>query len=129
MLRAVTDETVVRALMDTPRMTRAELSERTGLSKPTVAESIRRLESSSLVADTGERTTGRGGVGTYYALADRVGTALAIGLAPEAVVAELIDAVRRPSVKGRGARAAAGLAGDREAAAVQGRSGRGRLGR
>ena len=77
--------------MDTPRMTRAELSEHTGLSKPTVAESIRRLESSSLVADTGERTTGRGGVGSYYALADRVGTALAIGLAPEAVVAELID--------------------------------------
>jgi predicted NBD/HSP70 family sugar kinase len=91
MLRAVTDETVVRALMDIPRMTRAELSEHTGLSKPTVAESIRRLESSSLVADTGERTTGRGGVGTYYALADRVGTALAIGLASEAVVAELID--------------------------------------
>ena len=50
----------------------------TGLSKPTAAEAIRRLEAAGLVRDTGERTTGRGGVGSYYALADTAGVALAV---------------------------------------------------
>jgi len=47
------------------------------------------------VVDTGERTPGgrgRGRVGSYYALAADVGTALAVSIAPEGIVAERVDA-------------------------------------
>ncbi|HYJ76201.1 MAG TPA: ROK family transcriptional regulator [Kineosporiaceae bacterium] len=90
LLRSLTDEHVLRALMAEPRLTRAELALRTGISKPTVSESVRRLSEAGLVRDTGERTTGRGRVGTYYALAER-GCALVVGIAPEGVVAEALD--------------------------------------
>jgi predicted NBD/HSP70 family sugar kinase len=43
------------------------------------------------VVDTGERTTGRGRIGTYYALPATTGRALVAGLAPEGIVAEAVD--------------------------------------
>ncbi|WP_089016284.1 ROK family transcriptional regulator [Micromonospora inositola] len=95
LLRSLTDEHVLRELMQANRLTRADLAARSGLSKPTVGESVRRLTGAGLVVDTGERTPGgrgRGRVGSYYALADTVGTALAISIAPGGVVAERIDA-------------------------------------
>ena len=95
LLRSLSDEHVLRALMRRQRLTRAELAAETGISKPTVGESVRRLVNAGLVADTGQRTTGgrgRGRVGSYYALADSAGVALAVSLAPEGIVAEYIDA-------------------------------------
>jgi predicted NBD/HSP70 family sugar kinase len=95
LLRSLTDEHVLRALMRRQRLTRAELAAETGISKPTVGESVRRLVDAGLVADTGQRTIGgrgRGRVGSYYALAGRVGVALAVSLAPEGIVAECVDA-------------------------------------
>jgi len=92
LLRSLSDEHVLRALFGTDRITRAELATRTGLSKPTVAESVRRLTAAGLIYDTGERTHTRGGVGTYYALAPNVGSAVAVQIAPEGVVAEALDA-------------------------------------
>jgi predicted NBD/HSP70 family sugar kinase len=77
------------------RLTRAELATRTGISKPTAGESVRRLTEAGLVVDTGERTPGgrgRGRVGSYYALAADVGVALAVSIAPEGIVAECVDA-------------------------------------
>src|ERR1700733_4422554 len=77
------------------RLTRAELAIATGMSKPTVGESVRRLAEAGAVANTGERTAGgrgRGRVGSYYALAASAGTALAVSIAPECVVAECVDA-------------------------------------
>lgn len=91
-LRAMSDETVIRALIAGRRMTRAELAATTGLSKPTVTEAIRRLVDKRLVRDTGERTTGRGGVGTYFSLGDAAGAALAVAIAPEGIVVEALDA-------------------------------------
>ena len=94
LLRALTDEHVLRALMRQPRLTRAELAAATGVSKPTAGESVRRLVAAGLVADTGQRTAGgrgRGRVGAYYALADGVGLALAVSIAPEGIVAECLD--------------------------------------
>ena len=95
LLRSLTDEHVLRALMRSPRLTRAELAAETGISKPTVGESVRRLVGAGLVADTGQRTAGgrgRGRVGSYYALAGRTGVALAVSIAPDGIVAECIDA-------------------------------------
>jgi len=73
------------------RATRAELALATGLSKPTVSESVRRLSEAGVVVDTGERTTGRGRIGTYYALPAATGCALVTSIAPEGIVAEAID--------------------------------------
>jgi predicted NBD/HSP70 family sugar kinase len=94
LLRSLTDEHVLRALMEQRRLTRAQLAARTGLSKPTVSESVRRLCEAGLLADTGERTTGRGRVGSYYGLAEDIGSALVVDVAPEGIVAELLDAHR-----------------------------------
>lgn len=92
LLRSLSDEHVLRALMDAGRLTRAELAVQAGISKPTVSESVRRLTEAGLVVDTGERTTGRGRIGTYYGLAPSAGTALAVSIAPGGVVAECLDA-------------------------------------
>jgi predicted NBD/HSP70 family sugar kinase len=95
LLRFLTDEHVLRALMQHGRLTRAELAAETGISKPTAGESVRRLTETGSVVDTGQRTPGgrgRGRVGSYYALADDVGVALAVSIAPEGIVAECIDA-------------------------------------
>src|SRR3954463_14844314 len=91
LLRSLTDEHVLRALIDKSRLTRAEIAARTGISKPTVGESVRRLTEAGLLRDTGERTTGRGRIGTYYALAEDLGVALVLGIAPEGDVAEAVD--------------------------------------
>jgi predicted NBD/HSP70 family sugar kinase len=91
LLRSLSDEHVLRALMAQRRATRAELAVATGLSKPTVSESVRRLSEAGVVVDTGERTTGRGRIGTYYGLPDTTGFALVVSIAPEGIVAEAVD--------------------------------------
>ncbi|MFJ8728517.1 ROK family protein [Streptomyces bauhiniae] len=93
MLRALTDENVLRALMADRRLTRAEIAARTGISKPTISDAVQRLAASGLVVDTGERTTGRGRSGSYYALAPGLGTALVASISPHGVTAETVDAL------------------------------------
>jgi predicted NBD/HSP70 family sugar kinase len=91
LLRSLSDEHVLRALMARRQATRAEIAAATGLSKPTVSESVRRLSAAGVVVDTGERTTGRGRIGTYYALPPTTGCALVVSIAPEGVVVEAVD--------------------------------------
>lgn len=92
MLRALTDEHVLRTLMDHPRLTRAEISALTGISKPTISDGVQRMAEAGLLVDTGERTTGRGRAGSYYALAPRLGLALVASISPYGVTAEAVDA-------------------------------------
>lgn len=82
---------MLRALFRHRRLTRAELTVQAKVSKPTASQSIRRLEAAGVVRDTGERTTGRGRVGSYYAPSVDVGVALALEIAPVGVSAERID--------------------------------------
>lgn len=91
LLRALSDTHVLEALVDARRATRAELAASTGISKPTVAESVRRLAEAGVVVDTGERTTGPGRVGTFFGLAPGVGLALAVAIAPDGVVVRALD--------------------------------------
>ena len=72
LVRSLTDEHVLRALMRHRRLTRAELAVEIGISKPTAGESVRRLTERGLVVDTGERTPGGRGRG-------RVGSLLRAG--------------------------------------------------
>src|SRR6476619_1020693 len=83
LLRSLTDEHVLRAMMYHGRLTRAEIAAQTGISKPTVSESARRLSAAGVLVDTGERTSGRGRAGSYYTLTDAVGTALVATMRPE----------------------------------------------
>src|SRR3954467_16009147 len=91
LLRSLSDEHVLRALMKQRQATRAEVGVATGLSKPTVSESVRRLSDAGVVVDTGERTTGRGRIGTYYGLPAATGCALVASIATVPIVAEAID--------------------------------------
>jgi predicted NBD/HSP70 family sugar kinase len=120
---------VLKALLDEPRLTRAEIATRTGISKPTVGESVRRLTDAGMLRDTGERTTGRGRIGTYFALAEDLGVALVVSIAPDGIVAETVDVrgrviareveqVGRPARPARVSRALADVAGRAVAAAT-----------
>ncbi|MEU2926774.1 ROK family transcriptional regulator [Streptomyces sp. NPDC007251] len=91
MLRALTDEHVLRTLMDHPRLTRAEISALTGISRPTISDGVQRLVRAGLVVDTGERTTGRGRAGSYHALAPRLGLALVATISPYGVSAQAVN--------------------------------------
>ncbi|GAB2755702.1 ROK family transcriptional regulator [Terrabacter koreensis] len=95
LLRSLTDEHVLRALMGRPRLTRAEVAALTGISKPTISEAFRRLEQAGAVVDTGERSHGRGRAGTYYSLSPACGLALVVSITPQGVVAETVDALGR----------------------------------
>ena len=91
LLRGLTDSHVIFALVHAGRLTRAEVSAATGISKPTITESVRRLEAAGVLVDTGERSPGPGRSGLYYDLSPTLGNALAIGIAPEGVVVEVVD--------------------------------------
>ncbi|MFF7355815.1 ROK family transcriptional regulator [Streptomyces filipinensis] len=91
MLRDLTDEHVLRTLMDHPRLTRAEIAALTGISKPTISDGVQRLVRAGLVVDTGERTTGRGRAGSYHSLAPRLGLALVASISPYGVSAQAVD--------------------------------------
>ena len=92
LLRSLSDEHVLRALMAAaaghPRRDRRRDRpvEADRLGERPAAE--RRPAPSST---PGERTTGRGRIGTYYALPATTGCALVASIAPEGIVAEAVD--------------------------------------
>lgn len=92
LLRAITDEHVLRAVMEHGQLTRVQIAARTGISKPTVYDSVGRLTASGVLADTGERTTGRGRIGSYYSLAEDCGAALVASISADGVQGEAVDA-------------------------------------
>src|SRR3954469_16538318 len=92
LLRSLTEEHVLRALMAHRRLTRAEISGLTGISKPTISEAVRRLVGAGLVVDTGQRSVGRGRAGSYHALSPDCGTALVVSITSRGVAAESVDA-------------------------------------
>jgi predicted NBD/HSP70 family sugar kinase len=95
LLRQLSDQHVLAALIQQPQLTRAQIATMAGLSKPTVGESMRRLVRSGVVRDTGVVTSGRGRAGTLFALADDIGVALAIDIAPGGIRAEAVDVYGR----------------------------------
>jgi predicted NBD/HSP70 family sugar kinase len=78
MLRAMTDRAVLDHVFVHERTTRAELAATTGISKPTISESVRRLESAGALRATGTDQTGRRGrIATFYELAADAGRVVA----------------------------------------------------
>lgn len=98
LLRRLSDAHVLAELVRSPA-SRAQLAQATGLSKPTISESVRRLTERSVLREAGAATGGRGRVGTLIEIVPAVGVALAIHAGAGEVSAELLDA--RGEVRGR----------------------------
>lgn len=90
LLRSLSDRHVLAAVASAGRLTRATAATTTGLSKPTVSQSVARLLASGVLIE-GDRTTGgRGRAGTYLTVNDAAGCALAVQAGPEGVVGEVL---------------------------------------
>ena len=73
LLRELTDGTVLEQVFAHGRVTRFELAATTGISKPTISESVRRLELAGVLVSAGEMGGRRGRVPTYYELSGHAG--------------------------------------------------------
>ncbi len=91
LVRQVTDRHVLGWLIGELELTRAELAARSGISKPTISESVRRLEEAGLLVESGKQSGKRGPSGTFYRLRDDAGFAVAVTISPAAVIAESCD--------------------------------------
>src|SRR6478752_7659884 len=91
LLRQITDRHVVDQLLQTGTLTRAEVSARTGISKPTISESMRRLVGTGLVTESGFQTGRRGRAGVNYSLREDLGAAVAISASPAGLLAQTTD--------------------------------------
>jgi predicted NBD/HSP70 family sugar kinase len=91
-VRRLTDVHVLSQLMTDEMLTRSQISARTGISKPTISESIKRLSAAGRVVESGPQNDGSlGRTGTYCRLADRIGVAVAMHAGPEGVLSEVVD--------------------------------------
>jgi predicted NBD/HSP70 family sugar kinase len=68
LLRKLNDRAALELLLDGRPLTRAQLSELTGVSKVTVAQMLARLEERGLVSAVGEQAGGRGPNATLYSV-------------------------------------------------------------
>ncbi|TDW73322.1 putative NBD/HSP70 family sugar kinase [Curtobacterium sp. PhB25] len=97
LLRVLNDRAALELLLDDGPLTRNEIAQRTGLSKPTAAEIIRRLESADLIRQAGTDTqAGRRGPSAvvYEAITDRdLGVAVDVQLVD--VRSTVVDAAGR----------------------------------
>ncbi len=80
LLREITDDTVLEEVFRHGRVTRAGVAAATGISKPTISDSFRRLVERGLLTEGGPRSGHRGRVATYYQLATTAGWVLAIAI-------------------------------------------------
>jgi predicted NBD/HSP70 family sugar kinase len=91
LVRKLTDRHVIEQLLATDTLTRAELAARTGISKPTASESVRRLLDVQILEEAGHQQGKRGPAGTYYRLRPGLGVALAVSAGPDGVVVDSFD--------------------------------------
>ncbi len=103
LVRQVTDQHVLDQLLGADELTRAEIAARTGISKPTISESVRRLVAAGLLSESGRQVGKRGPAGTYFQLPTDLGVALAVAVGPAGVVVQthdlrgrIIDHLERP---------------------------------
>ncbi len=92
LLRSLNDRTVLAVLLARGPSSRADVVEATGLSKPTVAEVLTRLEDAGLVVDAGETVGRRGPNGRLHDLAIDHLRAAAITVGPTRLSCAVLDA-------------------------------------
>jgi DNA-binding Lrp family transcriptional regulator len=96
MVRQLTDRRVFEQLLEAENLTRAEIAARTGISKPTISESVRRLIDVGLVGESGRQLNGRGRAGTYCHVRTDTAAAMAVSVGPDGVVVDTFDLKDRP---------------------------------
>ncbi|MFF2389725.1 ROK family protein [Agromyces sp. NPDC058104] len=95
-LRAHNDRTAFRLLLEHGPLTRAQLGELSGMSKPTAAQMITRLERVELIHAVGEVSGGRGPNAVSYGVrTDRL-TGVAISVLADTIEAVVVDASDAP---------------------------------
>ncbi|HET7900653.1 MAG TPA: ROK family transcriptional regulator [Candidatus Nanopelagicales bacterium] len=91
LLRSLNDRTVLAVLLSRGPSSRADVVGATGLSKPTVAEVLARLEEAGLVVEAGETVGRRGPNGRLHDLAVEHLRAAAVSVTPSRLTCALLD--------------------------------------
>lgn len=91
LLRAINDRAALELLLEQGPLTRAQLGERTGLSKVTASQLVERLEDRGLVARVGELAGGRGPNAQLYAVVPSSAYVVGVEVGPRRVVAASAD--------------------------------------
>ena len=95
LLRAMNESATLGLLIDRGSLTRGEIRELTGLSKPTISDVLRRLTANGLAVQVGQTSGGRGPNAEIYAANPAAGYAAAISVretreAPRAVLSSAL---------------------------------------
>jgi predicted NBD/HSP70 family sugar kinase len=96
LLRQLTNRHVVEQLLAAQPLTRAEIAARTGISKPTISESVRRLVDAEVVTESGRQVGKRGPAGTYLTLEPHLAIAMGVSAGPEGIVVRTLDLAGAP---------------------------------
>lgn len=96
LLRVLNDRTALGLLLEHGPMTRNELAKLSGLSKPTAAEMIRRLEEAELIEVSGESSSGRGPAALQYSVLTDRAIGVAVDVQPIGIAATVVDATGAP---------------------------------
>jgi predicted NBD/HSP70 family sugar kinase len=92
-LRERNDRTALEALFEHGPLTRNRLGELTGMSKPTAAQMVARLESAGLIGPVGEVSGGRGPNAVSYGVLPERARGVAIDIREKLIVATVVDAL------------------------------------
>lgn len=91
LLRELNDRSALDLLVSSGPLTRAQIGERTGLSKVTASQLLARLEERGLVAVVGEQAGGRGPNAALYAVVPSSAYVAGLDVGPNSVTAGIAD--------------------------------------
>jgi predicted NBD/HSP70 family sugar kinase len=95
LLRELNDRAALELLIDEGPLTRAQIGERTGLSKVTASQLLSRLEERGLVEVVGEQAGGRGPNAALYAVVPAAAYVAGLEVGPSGVTAGIADITGR----------------------------------
>src|SRR6185437_4491611 len=91
-LRETNDRTALALLLERGALTRNQIGELSGLSKPTASQIVSRLESAGLVHVVGEVSGGRGPNAASYAVRSERVLAVAVDISRQVIRSTVVDA-------------------------------------
>src|SRR3954453_18744670 len=91
LVRNVTDRTVLDCVYAGRRVTRVDVAGLTGISKPTISESVRRLTDAGVLVESGSVAGRRGRAAVFFELAPTAGGVLALQVSQEGIWARATD--------------------------------------
>src|SRR6059058_2003901 len=100
-LRAINDAAALELMLRHGALSRAQLAEMTGLSKPTAAQLLTRLRDEGLVVERGESSGAPGPNARLYAVNDRAAMVAGLDVAEEHATAAIADITGRVLAENR----------------------------